>query len=329
MFSRAVASPTRSPNARRRRSPDRDHLDNPQARIAESAFRSTVRSSTAPAPFSPICSRSCPDSTIRPVNQVLAPGEYVAFMPGRHRRCPHRRRLERPRTTHHRQRDGKTRPGPGHRASEAAGRAGRRGQRTAPATAPSPSCCTPPSTRASQRGALRRGSRISSGRESPVVRGRGRSRPSTIRCSSSVSANWPSTVAYRRGDTRRAAVTRRSTQRGRVTRPTRLSVRRRHRSPSPRPRSSPTVRPTRCPPRCSRSVGNPQRRRRSRTRPFWRNARTHTLHDPVRWKYQHIGRAVLARRAAAAARRHLRSDQESESSGLSKVTVTCSNPLSR
>ena len=26
---------------------------------------------------------------------------------------------------------------------------------------------------------------------------------------------------------------------------------------------------------------------------FWRNARTHTLHDPVRWKYQHIGRHVL------------------------------------
>ena len=26
---------------------------------------------------------------------------------------------------------------------------------------------------------------------------------------------------------------------------------------------------------------------------FWRNARTHTVHDPVRWKYQHIGRAVL------------------------------------
>ncbi|MEU1958772.1 SfnB family sulfur acquisition oxidoreductase [Nocardia sp. NPDC019304] len=26
---------------------------------------------------------------------------------------------------------------------------------------------------------------------------------------------------------------------------------------------------------------------------FWRNARTHTLHDPVRWKYQHIGRALL------------------------------------
>ena len=25
----------------------------------------------------------------------------------------------------------------------------------------------------------------------------------------------------------------------------------------------------------------------------WRNARTHTLHDPVRWKYQHIGRWVL------------------------------------
>lgn len=22
---------------------------------------------------------------------------------------------------------------------------------------------------------------------------------------------------------------------------------------------------------------------------FWRNARTHTLHDPVRWKYHHIG----------------------------------------
>ncbi|WP_040792489.1 SfnB family sulfur acquisition oxidoreductase [Nocardia paucivorans] len=26
---------------------------------------------------------------------------------------------------------------------------------------------------------------------------------------------------------------------------------------------------------------------------FWRNARTHTLHDPVRWKYQHIGRSLL------------------------------------
>ena len=26
---------------------------------------------------------------------------------------------------------------------------------------------------------------------------------------------------------------------------------------------------------------------------FWRNARTHTLHDPVRWKYQHIGRSIL------------------------------------
>ena len=26
---------------------------------------------------------------------------------------------------------------------------------------------------------------------------------------------------------------------------------------------------------------------------FWRNARTHTLHDPGRWKYQHIGRYVL------------------------------------
>ncbi len=26
---------------------------------------------------------------------------------------------------------------------------------------------------------------------------------------------------------------------------------------------------------------------------FWRNARTHTLHDPVRWKFQHIGRTVL------------------------------------
>ena len=26
---------------------------------------------------------------------------------------------------------------------------------------------------------------------------------------------------------------------------------------------------------------------------FWRNARTHTLHDPVRWKLQHIGRFVL------------------------------------
>lgn len=26
---------------------------------------------------------------------------------------------------------------------------------------------------------------------------------------------------------------------------------------------------------------------------FWRNGRTHTLHDPVRWKYQHLGRWVL------------------------------------
>ncbi|WP_327139534.1 SfnB family sulfur acquisition oxidoreductase [Nocardia sp. NBC_01327] len=26
---------------------------------------------------------------------------------------------------------------------------------------------------------------------------------------------------------------------------------------------------------------------------FWRNARTHTLHDPIRWKYQHIGRSLL------------------------------------
>lgn len=26
---------------------------------------------------------------------------------------------------------------------------------------------------------------------------------------------------------------------------------------------------------------------------FWRNARTHTLHDPIRWKYQHLGRALL------------------------------------
>ncbi|WP_238422657.1 SfnB family sulfur acquisition oxidoreductase [Gordonia sp. 'Campus'] len=26
---------------------------------------------------------------------------------------------------------------------------------------------------------------------------------------------------------------------------------------------------------------------------YWRDARTHTLHDPVRWKYQHIGRWVL------------------------------------
>ena len=26
---------------------------------------------------------------------------------------------------------------------------------------------------------------------------------------------------------------------------------------------------------------------------FWRNARTHTVHDPIRWKYQHLGRSVL------------------------------------
>jgi alkylation response protein AidB-like acyl-CoA dehydrogenase len=25
----------------------------------------------------------------------------------------------------------------------------------------------------------------------------------------------------------------------------------------------------------------------------WRDARTHTLHDPVRWKIQHLGRYVL------------------------------------
>ncbi|AYF75446.1 SfnB family sulfur acquisition oxidoreductase [Nocardia yunnanensis] len=26
---------------------------------------------------------------------------------------------------------------------------------------------------------------------------------------------------------------------------------------------------------------------------FWRNARTHTLHDPLRWKYHHLGRSLL------------------------------------
>ncbi|MBF6175959.1 acyl-CoA dehydrogenase family protein [Nocardia blacklockiae] len=26
---------------------------------------------------------------------------------------------------------------------------------------------------------------------------------------------------------------------------------------------------------------------------FWRNARTHTLHDPVRWKYHHLGKSLL------------------------------------
>jgi SfnB family sulfur acquisition oxidoreductase len=26
---------------------------------------------------------------------------------------------------------------------------------------------------------------------------------------------------------------------------------------------------------------------------FWRNARTHTVHDPIRWKYQHIGKSLL------------------------------------
>ncbi|MFC3996628.1 acyl-CoA dehydrogenase family protein [Nocardiopsis sediminis] len=26
---------------------------------------------------------------------------------------------------------------------------------------------------------------------------------------------------------------------------------------------------------------------------FWRDARTHTLHDPARWKVQHIGRHSL------------------------------------
>ncbi|MDJ0108095.1 SfnB family sulfur acquisition oxidoreductase, partial [Rhodococcus erythropolis] len=27
---------------------------------------------------------------------------------------------------------------------------------------------------------------------------------------------------------------------------------------------------------------------------FWRDARTHTLHDPTRWKVQHIGRWTLS-----------------------------------
>jgi len=27
---------------------------------------------------------------------------------------------------------------------------------------------------------------------------------------------------------------------------------------------------------------------------YWRDARTHTLHDPVRWKIQHIGRHALS-----------------------------------
>lgn len=31
---------------------------------------------------------------------------------------------------------------------------------------------------------------------------------------------------------------------------------------------------------------------------YWRNARIHTLHDPVRWKYQHIGRTLLYDTAA-------------------------------
>jgi alkylation response protein AidB-like acyl-CoA dehydrogenase len=29
----------------------------------------------------------------------------------------------------------------------------------------------------------------------------------------------------------------------------------------------------------------------------WRNARTHTLHDPVRWKLQHLGRHALTGQA--------------------------------
>jgi alkylation response protein AidB-like acyl-CoA dehydrogenase len=29
----------------------------------------------------------------------------------------------------------------------------------------------------------------------------------------------------------------------------------------------------------------------------WRNARTHTLHDPVRWKFQHLGRHALTGQA--------------------------------
>ena len=31
----------------------------------------------------------------------------------------------------------------------------------------------------------------------------------------------------------------------------------------------------------------------------WRNARTHTLHDPAAWKVQHLGRWVVDRHAAA------------------------------
>lgn len=30
---------------------------------------------------------------------------------------------------------------------------------------------------------------------------------------------------------------------------------------------------------------------------FWRDARTHTLHDPERWKLHHLGRWALARQA--------------------------------
>ena len=32
----------------------------------------------------------------------------------------------------------------------------------------------------------------------------------------------------------------------------------------------------------------------------WRNARTHTLHDPVRWKYFHVGNHAPQRHRAAA-----------------------------
>jgi alkylation response protein AidB-like acyl-CoA dehydrogenase len=27
---------------------------------------------------------------------------------------------------------------------------------------------------------------------------------------------------------------------------------------------------------------------------YWRDARTHTLHDPIRWKVQHLGRWVVS-----------------------------------
>lgn len=45
--------------------------------------------------------------------------------------------------------------------------------------------------------------------------------------------------------------------------------------------------------RCSSSAGTRSALDWLTLHRHWRNARTHTLHDPVRWKLQHIGRHLM------------------------------------